>query len=102
MGRRGNGTLKGRLLWPERPCPRCKAPLRRVPRSSLERLAGLFVPSQKFRCTAPSCGWEGLWKMERSPFTRPSPWVRRAALVLLGGPLALAPVWLARFLSERL
>ncbi len=101
MGRRGNGTLKGRLLWPERSRPRCGAPPRRVPWSSLERLAGLFVPSQKFRCTGPSCGWEGLGKMERSPFARPSPWVRRAALALLGVLLAPEAFWLARFLSER-
>jgi len=102
MGRRGNPRLTGLLLWPDRPCPRCGAPLRRVRRSAAERLAGLFVPSQKFRCTGASCGWEGLWKMERSPFSRPSRRMRQAAAVLLGALLALAAFWLARFLSEHL
>ncbi|MGC8763478.1 MAG: hypothetical protein ACP5VN_07590 [Acidobacteriota bacterium] len=102
MGRRGNPTLKGLLLWPERPGPRCGAPLRRVRRSTAERLAGLWVPSQKFRCTAPACGWEGLWKAERSPFSRPSRRLRRAAALFLGALLALGAFWLARFLSEHL
>jgi hypothetical protein len=76
--------------------------LGRVRRSAAERLAGLFVPSQKYRCTDPACGWEGLWKMERSPFSRPSRRMRLAAAVLLGLLLALAAFWLARFLSEHL
>jgi hypothetical protein len=42
-------------------CPRCHAAgLMRVHRHLPDRLLSLFQPNLRLRCSAASCGWEGL------------------------------------------
>ncbi|WP_218081689.1 hypothetical protein [Anthocerotibacter panamensis] len=41
-------------------CPECGAPVRRVPRSLLERIAGIFTSRYRYHCRKKECDWQGL------------------------------------------
>lgn len=52
-------------------CPCCNANLIRTPRRTIDRLVGLMVPLQRFRCTRFQCQWVGNIRMdEASPAAR--------------------------------
>jgi predicted RNA-binding Zn-ribbon protein involved in translation (DUF1610 family) len=41
-------------------CPRCGSDLRRIHRSTSDRILGLFVPLRRYRCSNRECAWQGL------------------------------------------
>lgn len=48
------------------PCPVCQAPLRRVPRRMIDRVAGLFTSVRRYRCRSFGCQWEGNLPVDRN------------------------------------
>lgn len=46
--------------WTARACPACGGELTRVPRHTVDRIAGVFLPVRRYACNNPRCGWQGL------------------------------------------
>ncbi len=49
-------------MWRASVCPRCSSPIHRVHRTWLDRVvsASVLLHARRYRCSNPSCRWEGL------------------------------------------
>ncbi len=41
-------------------CPICGAPVKRISRTSLDRLVSIIFPRLRYTCMSQSCDWEGI------------------------------------------
>lgn len=53
-------TLIHSPTWTQMECPRCGRDIRRIHRTRLDRLIGLYVPVRRYSCRNASCCWQGL------------------------------------------
>jgi uncharacterized protein YbaR (Trm112 family) len=62
-------------FWNIRACPRCHGPLQRIHRTSMERLFAriTMLPTHRYHCTNPDCGWTGLRGHTHSTRRKPPP-----------------------------
>ncbi len=49
-------------------CPRCASDLLRIRRRPVDRVAGWFAPSRRYRCQSFRCQWEGNLRNQRGDF----------------------------------
>lgn len=74
-------------------CPACGSPLERVHRHSLDRWVSVFRTVHRYRCTSPSCAWEGvLGRDSGAAVPAPRRWLPLAASFVAGIAVALAAV----------
>lgn len=52
-------------------CPRCGGAIHRVHRHTVDRLASIFVPVRRYRCTNRECLWSGVRVATRAHIGRP-------------------------------
>lgn len=67
-------------------CPQCGWPLAHVHRHALDRWLSLLRPAQRWHCTSPHCGWEGLLVQPDAV----APWRSRLLWFALGAMVAVA------------
>jgi PEP-CTERM motif len=84
-------------------CPQCGWPVARVHRHAVDRWTTVLRSTQRFRCTSPHCGWEGLLTAPGAAHAASTVlWRTRLLWLALGIGLALAAVQGARLMKRAL
>lgn len=83
-------------------CPQCGWPVAHVHRHAVDRWTGILRSTQRYRCTSPHCGWEGLLAAPPGavPASATLRWRSRLLWLVLGVGLALAAVQGARLMKK--